>query len=267
MWAEANRYATAHELAALSALRKLVYQWSDALAVPGQLAEETIRNDWRITSKPFIRLPNIVDERLYRDEVDALRAQRTALRARFDLGPQDLVLLLPARLHEGTKGIVRFLNAIRAISDPRLKILVAGEGPDRLAIEAWKAESRATHVRLIGHRSERDMLQLLALSDALVLPSLVDPNPLVVVEGLWAGLPLLISRLAGNWPETVHPGVNGWIFDPQDACEVRTTVHQLLDLSSAQRQTLGSHSRHIAEQFATERVVSEFADQLERSTR
>jgi glycosyltransferase involved in cell wall biosynthesis len=95
----------------------------------------------------------------------------------------------------------------------------------------------------------------------LLLPSLRDPNPLSVIEALWAGLPLLISDRCGNWPEAVEQGVNGWVIDPTSQTELCRAFEQALRLTEGDLARSGAASARIARQkFSTQRNVESFAD-------
>jgi glycosyltransferase involved in cell wall biosynthesis len=264
LWAEANRYASTGQPRAVQTLRKLVYEAVDGLVIPGKIAEDTIRGDWRIKPRSLLRLPNVVDERLYGDEVARLRSGRRALRQQLAIPDAHLVLLIPARLDEASKGVLRFLQAIYPLRAAHLTLLVAGDGPDRSTIESWMRQSNVDNVRMLGHQAETEMLRLLAVSDVLVLPSLVDPNPLALIEGAWAGLPLVASRLVGNWPETVHEGVNGWLIDPRNQVETNETIAKVLRTPAAELAERGRASLKLAAQFATKHVVSAFLADLDR---
>ncbi len=107
------------------------------------------------------------------------------------------------------------------------------------------------------------MLELYASCDLLLLPSLKDPNPLSVIEALWAGLPLLISDRCGNWPEAVEQGVNGWVVDPTSQTQMRRTFEQVLRLTHDDLARSGAASARIARQkFSTQANVESFADSV-----
>lgn len=267
LWSEANRAATRHHTGWIAWARRFVWRRADAFAVPGRVARETITETCGSEPK-FLELPNLVDETAYGSRVEALRQHRTDLRAQRGLRKEDRVLLWPARLHEQHKGILRFLRTVRPLLADDVKILVVGEGPDRAEIEAWVSENGAGRVRLLGHLRQEEMLELYAVSDALLLPSLADPNPLSVIEALWAGLPILLSDRCGNWPETVQEGKNGWVVDPESADCVRASFSALLSHTPGELRALGQASRIVAEtSFGTTRCVRRFIDQLEHMRR
>ena len=62
----------------------------------------------------------------------------------------------------------------------------------------------------------------------LVLPSLEDNCPMVVLEAMAAGVPIVASNVGGV-PELIEDGVNGLLCDPRDPESMRSAVHRLLD--------------------------------------
>jgi len=267
LWAEANRASMSVRTGIVHATRQLIANRADALAVPGRIAAETVRDDWGLKDKPVVPLPNLIDEELFGARVAELRAHRSAFRRSMGLSSQDLVILWPARLHERTKGLLNFLRAVEGALQPRVKILIAGEGPDRHALESLLASSSMAGVTLLGWQSEERMLELYASSDLLLLPSLRDPNPLSVIEALWAGMPLLISNRCGNWPEAIEQGVNGWVVDPMSQTQLRRTFEHILRLTPDELARAGAVSARIARQkFSTSANVKSFVDCVMRVT-
>jgi len=261
LWAEANRASMSVRAGIVHAARQLIANRADAIAVPGKIAAETVRDDWGLKNKPFVPLPNLIDEELFGARVTKLRAHRSAFRRSIGLSSEDFVILWPARLHERTKGLLNFLGAVEGVVHPRVKILIAGEGPDRRVLESWLASSSIAGVTLLGWQSEERMLELYASSDLLLLPSLRDPNPLSVIEALWAAIPLLISNRCGNWPEAIEQGVNGWVVDPTSQTELRQVFEQVLRLTPEELARAGTASARIARQnFSTQVNVASFVD-------
>lgn len=261
--AEANLASRRFPSGPVASLRQLVWRRADAYLVPGRIARDTLAATCG-TDRPFLPLPNVVDEDRYGAAI-ALRARRGELRRKRDLGESDRVLLWPARLVERYKGILRFLQTIRRSLPASVRILLAGDGPDRPRIERWLAENELAGVRLLGHQSDDEMVELFALSDAMLLPSLSDANPLSVVEALWAGLPIFVSDRCGNWPEALDPGRNGWVVDPDAPEEVRAAFEDLVRRPVADLERMGAASSAIAtERFSTRASVAAFVDALER---
>lgn len=243
------------------AMKKRFLGFYNGYVVPGRKAEDYIRA-FAGRDARCIKLANSVDERLYHDRVMELRANRCSLREKYQLKEDDLVFLWPARLAPA-KGILQFLEAVKSVSGAEYTILLAGEGQLRPEIEKWLAQAREHRVRLLGHKDIEQLLELYAISDVLLLPSISEPYGFVAVEAIWAGLPLLLSNKVGAWPEVMKPGHNGWLLDPGNSVKVREVVEEVLACSPAQLKKMGQASLETAEaEFSSMRSIKAFTDDL-----
>ncbi|MGB0100756.1 MAG: glycosyltransferase family 4 protein [Nocardioides sp.] len=106
------------------------------------------------------------------------------------LGSDVPVVLCAARL-ESPKRVDLLIDAWSSV--PEAVLLVAGDGPDRAALERRARGSEG--VRILGDR--RDVGRLLAAADLLVLPSDREGLPMSVLEAMAAGVPVVASRVGG----------------------------------------------------------------------
>ncbi|HXH15626.1 MAG TPA: glycosyltransferase [Sphingomonas sp.] len=141
--------------------------------------------------------------------VDAHRPSRSrdALRGEWGVGDAR-VLLMVARFAE-QKGHALLLDSLPAIraAHPDLIVLLAGDGPLLTPIARAIAGMRlAGTVRMLGNR--HDVADLMTLADLLVLPSAFEGLPLVALEAMAAGLPVLATDAPGN-AEAIEDGVTG----------------------------------------------------------
>jgi glycosyltransferase involved in cell wall biosynthesis len=138
--------------------------------------------------------------------------------------------------------------------------VAAGSGPLDQELER-SASEHDLDIQLVGHQSETGMRDLYAEADGVCLPSMSDPNPLAVIEALWAGLPVLLSNRVGNHPECLEHTKNGFLFDPVNPQSVADAVAQWLSLSPGELCRLGDHSLDIARRrFDPRRVITDFLD-------
>jgi glycosyltransferase involved in cell wall biosynthesis len=68
----------------------------------------------------------------------------------------------------------------------------------------------------------------------LVLPTLEDNCPMVVLEAMAAGLPVAAARIGGV-PDLIDHEINGLLFNPQDPDDMRNSVLKLLQRELAER--------------------------------
>lgn len=124
-------------------------------------------------------------------------ARRRAARDVLGLQAGDLAVLFLGELDQRK----RPLDAVAAVERARadgapVVLLVAGDGAQRDAVRARASNG----VRPLGH--VRDIAQLLAAADVLVMPSEREGMSFAVLEAMGAGLALVVSDGAGN-PEAV----------------------------------------------------------------
>ncbi len=266
LWAEANKYSMIRKKGITSFLRKFIANTVDMFAVPGKLAADTIKNEWGVKNAKFLSLPNLVDEEKF---------SATSNRSNVEIFPKnyfknnivsgkDVILLWPARLHEKTKGILNFLKPIKDILiGSHIKILIAGSGPDGELIKQWLSTNIPDNVILLGQKSEAEMLELYSVADVLLLPSIRDPNPLSVIEGLWSSLPLLVSNHCGNQMEAVKEGFNGWVIDPFSSDSICRAVQDLSARDKRELKIYGENSLAIAkEKFSSVVSIKKFFDDI-----
>lgn len=125
---------------------------------------------------------------------------------------------------------------------PGVIFLLAGEGPDRPALEARAAElGVSSRVRFLGARL--DMAELLAVSDLFVLPSLAEGLPISILEAMAGAKPVVATRIGGI-DEVVLEGETGLMVPPGDAEALAAAIRRVLaDPELAWRLGQGGRTR------------------------
>jgi glycosyltransferase involved in cell wall biosynthesis len=120
---------------------------------------------------------------------------RSPAEVRAELGaPADEFLLLAVGRIAPQKSLPLLLDAVAELRDLPLRLVIAGQGPDRAALAA-RIEDEKLPVTLLGHRA--DIADLLAAADALVLSSRWEARALVVQEALRAAVPVVATAVGG----------------------------------------------------------------------
>jgi glycosyltransferase involved in cell wall biosynthesis len=111
------------------------------------------------------------------------------------------------------KGQMLLIEAVGRLRDEGIdcEVTIVGDGPMRGEAERLIArlglEDRA---RITGYRSNREVLETIRESRAIVLPSFAEGLPGVFFEAFALGRPAITTYIAGN-PELIEPGVCGWL--------------------------------------------------------
>jgi glycosyltransferase involved in cell wall biosynthesis len=105
--------------------------------------------------------------------------------------------LLSVGLLNRRKGLHHLLNAMAVAGlPPSVTLRVAGDGPERQPLmELTNRLGLADRVQFLGFRS--DVHQLLAQADAFILPSEMEQQPLVLIEAMGAGKPIIATDVGG----------------------------------------------------------------------
>jgi glycosyltransferase involved in cell wall biosynthesis len=144
---------------------------------------------------------------------------------------------------------------------PTLKVLVAGDGPERARLEEGARRlGVADTVLFLGIR--RDVPAVLAAVDVAVLSSDYEGSPLSVMEYMAAAKPVVSTRVGGV-PELVREDVHGLLVEPRDPEALAEAVTRLLrDPALAKR--LGAEGRQRQQrEFSLEAMVRRIEDLYE----
>ena len=146
-----------------------------------------------------------------------------------------------ARLTE-QKGLDRLLEAIPQIGArwPGLRVLIAGDGPRRAALEAQTNRLGITPVvSFLGHLT--DVRPVYRALDVFVLPSRHEGAPLALVEAMAMGVPVVATRVVGS-ADLVHDGRTGVLVEPERSQALAEAVIRLL-ADPARRASLAREAR------------------------
>lgn len=183
-------------------------------------------------------------------------------REELDLSAQALVLLFAGRF-EPQKNALRLVSAFKKVSeaDPRALLCLAGQGPQREEIEALvRRLDLSGRVRFLGYRE--DLPRLLRMADLLVLPSLWEGLPNVILEAMAAHLPIAASRLPCI-QEILSHGKEAVLFDPEREEDMTSAMlFCLRDLASARQRAEKAHGR--VSEFSLEKMISQTQDLYSR---
>lgn len=163
----------------------------------------------------------------------------------------ELRILTVARLHS-VKGLHDLLAACALLRDRgvRFACSIVGDGPERNNLEAsLKGFDLEGRVRLLGPMTNEQLPQLYREHSLFVLPSFSEGVPVVLMEAMACGLPVVATRVGGI-PEIVEDGVNGFLVPPQAPEELAVAIETLQSKSRQERESLGVCNR--------EKIVARF---------
>jgi colanic acid/amylovoran biosynthesis glycosyltransferase len=147
------------------------------------------------------------------------------LPARREAAAGRLRVLVVARLVQG-KGHALLLEAMAALARRGVDVHadVVGDGPKRVALERIAAElGIAQRVRFLGSIGQDEIREEYRRAEVFCLPSFAEGVPVVLMEAMAMGLPVVASALMGI-PELVEDGVSGFLVRPGRADELQDAL-------------------------------------------
>lgn len=165
---------------------------------------------------------------------------------------------------KGQAGLVRAFAELSARHDG-VQLRLVGDGPERRDLEQLVSElNMVDRVTFAGRLTETDTLAEIARSDLLVLPSFMEGLPIVLMEAMALGVPVVASRVAGI-PELVEDGVNGLLFAPSDWTELGACIERLLTSDVLCTTFAEEGKKKVADEFDA-RKSAELLSKLFRDT-
>lgn len=162
---------------------------------------------------------------------------------------------------EPVKGILVLLDAMAQLKREHsdIALTIVGDGSSRKKIE--KQIDRldlSAHVRLVGYKTQEEVAFLLAKADALVLPSFAEGVPVVLMEAMASGKPVVASRVAGV-QELVEDGVNGFTVPPGDVHSLAQHIGQLITDPALSAQMGMAGRKKVEQEFNTDLEAARLA--------
>lgn len=200
------------------------------------------------------------------ERIEPPAVDRTEFRREFGWPADAPTAVFVGRLAEqkGVDDLLRALDLLRHVR-PNLRTLIVGDGPCReLYRETAKAFELDEFVRFLGLRE--DVPRLLAGSDMLVLPSLYEGLPNVVLEAMSLAKPVVATDAPGT-TEAVEHEKTGLLSPVRDFKELARSIRRLVDDPDLGLRLGQAGWERVARDFRADVMIERFAELYERLAR
>lgn len=172
------------------------------------------------------------------------------------------VIIMASRLLRD-KGVLEYVDSVRILRQRDLdaRFLLAGEpdpaNPATITAEELEVIREGGIVELLGQR--KDIPELFAASNIVVLPSYREGLPRVLVEAAAAGRAVVTTDVPGC-RDAIEPDVTGLLVPVHDANALADAIQKLIEDVSL-RQRMGYEGRQLAEkEFSIKKIVGAHLD-------
>jgi phosphatidylinositol alpha-mannosyltransferase len=198
-----------------------------------------------LTDRPITFIPNGIDLKRFSFK----RRQKAA-------SPK--TILYVGRL-EPRKGVKYLLRAYRllAMSQPDVRLLVVGDGPDRPKLEAYVHDLHIPNVSFLGYVNEEEKVQLLSEADIFCSPALFGESfGIVLLEAMASGAVITAGDNSGYASVMKELGALS-LVNPKDAPEFARRLRLLLTEPKLRGLWLDWAEGYV-QQFSYEKVVDQY---------
>lgn len=214
---------------------------AEAIAAEGDIQTQELASMFRVPKEKFFNLPDGVELGL----VEKYLLNSKVKREDFEIHDADIVLINVNRL-DRNKGVPYLIDGLSILNQElNVKLILVGAGPEedkiKRQVERLKLGNKVIHFKGI---SDEEMFQLYTLADISVTPTLWEGLPLVVLEAMAAGKPIVATNVA-DIPNVING--NGIVIPPGD---IEAIVEAILTIYRHDLvKTMGKRSREIIRDY------------------
>ncbi len=211
--------------ATYAAAERLAARWSDAIITVSEADRTAAVRAGLCPAEKLITIRNGLDQdHLLRLRQDRAHAGRPALAS----GESSSYLVGTLANLYPTKGLDHLVAAMADVQkvEPSARLVVVGEGPERLRLEALvRVHGVEGSVTFLGRMA--DPWRVLSGVDLFVLSSTKEGLPFALIEAMAAGLPIVATRVGGI-PEVLVDGRSALLVPPGDPGALSQAICRLL---------------------------------------
>jgi glycosyltransferase involved in cell wall biosynthesis len=156
------------------------------------------------------------------------------------------------------KYIHELLEAVALLPDLDIQVRIIGDGEVQGHLKARAAElGIADRVDFLGRVSEEDKYAALTSTTVFAMPSRAELQSIATMEALASGVPVVAAD-AMALPHLVHPGENGYLYEPGDIAQFAAHLRTVLTAPPAEFERLKRGALETVEAHDIERTLDIF---------
>lgn len=218
------------------------------------LTENMKQQIQRIVNKKVIVISNAIDLEKTK------QIEKKELRKRLRMKDDEKIIIFVGRLHE-VKGISYLIEAMNIVvkKNQKTRLLLIGTGKSRSYLQSLVEQlNLEEYISFIGTVPNDKVLEYMAASNVLVLPSLSEGFPVVLLEAMASGLPIVATRV-GGLQEIIKDGTNGFLVEPKKPKELAEKISMILG-DNELRERISRNNKEEVKKYSWKSII----DKLEK---
>lgn len=212
----------------VSGLKYLSFK-SDKIIAVSKSVENHLKKNYPHTFSKTITLYNCIEESFYQD----IKVEKDELKKSLGYSVVDKIVLFAGRISR-IKGSDILINAFNKIDKSlNAKLLIIGTITE---VELRKQIQGKSEIKIL--EPKKDLRYFYAIADIVVLPSIEDPFPYVMLEA-GALKKIFVGSNTGGIGEFIEDNVNGFLVSPGSIDELSSRIEFILNNFSASENVAG----------------------------
>lgn len=225
-----------------STLFRISYAKVDAYIVLGDIFKKKLKSLFVKTDRYFI-VPTVADDSWLSD---------FDIKNRISTKDRTNILFL-SRI-EKEKGIYIAIDAVSKLATPKpVTLIIAGDGPELVNVKQFVAQNKIDNVKFTGFIVGQDKHDVLSKADIFFFPSYSEGLPIVIIEAMLYGLPI-VSRITGAIPDVVEHGVNGFLSTSRDPGDFVPYLQRLMEDQELYTAIATANHKKASQYYTKEKV-------------
>ncbi|HEY4373047.1 MAG TPA: glycosyltransferase family 4 protein [Burkholderiales bacterium] len=157
----------------------------------------------------------------------------------------------------GDKGVFDLLEALRAITPywPQARLRIAGTGAEEAMARRARELGMADRLEFLGWVTGTHKEAAIAGAGVLVLPSYIEGLPVILLEAMALGTPVIATRVGGV-PELVQDGETGLLVEAGDTTALAAALLRILSEPGLAARLGGQGRERVRREFAIDVALS-----------
>jgi glycosyltransferase involved in cell wall biosynthesis len=199
----------------------------DHIITVDQRLKDYVLSEFGYSPAKVTVLYNAVDTDTFRP---VSKEEQDVLKEKAGFSREDFVVLVPRRLVE-KNGVIYAARAMKQLAGENIKLVIAGDGPERQKILAEAAAD--PRIKLVGAVPHDEVASYYMLADSVLIPSatthgIQEATSLAMLEGMSCGKVVICSAI-GGMREIIQHMKNGVLVKEKETEEIAKTISVLID--------------------------------------
>ena len=239
------------------------FLYKKSILITGQTQGIVMDISTRFPHKDVYWLPNGVDLTLFSpDDI------KSNFRKNNNFSEDD-ILLFYAGIIGFAQGLDVILDAAKKITDPRVKIIMLGEGPEKERLIKKKNKDNIYNVLFLSALTKNEMPSFVSAMDVSIVPLrrldlFKGAIPSKIFENLAMKKPILLGVEGEAYDLFIRDGNSGLFFEPESAEQLTLAINKLVT-NPELIKTLGENGRqYVSDNFDRNMLANNFSDKLQK---